>query len=95
MVTRILSPNVWPIIALSDSYALSHTCLETVNYLSRDCQHQISAVLGGERFLTKMVESKPELMRVGIAFDVQLVAHVFQADYVVEHRLVSFTELEN
>jgi hypothetical protein len=41
-----------------------------------------------------MVESEPELISTGIAFDVQLVAQVFQADYVVKHGGLCETLLE-
>ena len=42
-----------------------------------------------------MVEGEPELVSVGVALNVQLVAYVFQAHYVVKYGLVGLTELEN
>ena len=42
-----------------------------------------------------MLESEPELVCVGIALDVQLVAQVFNADDVVKRRLVGFAEPQN
>jgi hypothetical protein len=66
-----------------------------IPHLPGGCQDKFSAVLPRKRFFGKMVECEPELMSIGITFHVQLVAYVFQANYVVKHDLVGLTELEN
>src|SRR5438034_11017540 len=69
--------------------------LRFIPQLSGGCQDQISAPLRRQRFLGKVIEGEPELVSVGVALDVQFVAYMFQADYVVKYSLVGFAELEN